>query len=395
MEQSLPKECVTVQTHDKKFHVDDVGAISLLNTYFNQKGIGVNLIRSRAKELLDTSDVLVDVGSIYDPSKNRFDHHQDGCNEVFDEGFNVPLSSIGMVWKQYGKELLTLYLQTKPEYKSYIDKDNETNDNDHITKLHKEIYIKCILELDGHDNGVPAIEGGKKNYSTYLSLGGIISSMNTFNTNDEEEQLKAFQKAVTFFGTVFEVKLDEIIHKYFDYVTNYNIVEKAIKDSPPNTEYLVITEKVPSVYKCLSSLDPECRIKFLIFHAPDEDCITVRTRNKKDDMYTPLVPLLNHDKTIEKLSDEEKSDLIFVHKNLFIAKTKTVELALKLVGYALSEKAKSISNLPVFLPNASMLNDSSNAESLKIDKKKMLLFGAGFAGGLGLLAGGYYLLDHN
>ena len=32
--------------------------------------------RTRDPVLLDTCDVVVDVGGIYDPSKHRYDHHQ-------------------------------------------------------------------------------------------------------------------------------------------------------------------------------------------------------------------------------------------------------------------------------------------------------------------------------
>lgn len=33
-------------------------------------------IRTRDPAVLDTCDVVVDVGGVYDPAKNRFDHHQ-------------------------------------------------------------------------------------------------------------------------------------------------------------------------------------------------------------------------------------------------------------------------------------------------------------------------------
>jgi uncharacterized UPF0160 family protein len=333
---------VSIQTHDKRFHVDDVGAIALLISYYNRKteNTNVHLIRSRDPELIKSSDILIDVGGIYDPSNKRFDHHQDNCNEFFGDNFNIPLSSIGMVWKHYGEEILHMYIQAHQEF-SLI-----SNWEDHITVLLNEIYGKIIQELDAHDNGIVSIEGGKRNYPTYLSLGNIISSMNTSDTNDEVKQMIAFQSAVQLFGTIFEIKLEEIIRKYFDYKVSYNIVEKVLKESPPNNEYLIIRDKLPTINKCLNVLDPKYHIKFLIFHSPLEEYVTIRTRNKKEDMFTSLVPLLSYDKTLEKIDDNEKADLIFVHKALFIAKTKTLDLALKLVGLALDSRPKVLSSSP-------------------------------------------------
>lgn len=36
----------------------------------------IEVIRSRDPKVLDPLPILVDVGSVYDPSKGRYDHHQ-------------------------------------------------------------------------------------------------------------------------------------------------------------------------------------------------------------------------------------------------------------------------------------------------------------------------------
>jgi uncharacterized UPF0160 family protein len=41
----------------------------------------------------------VDVGAVYDPAANRFDHHQRGFDEVFGHGFTTKLSSAGLIYK--------------------------------------------------------------------------------------------------------------------------------------------------------------------------------------------------------------------------------------------------------------------------------------------------------
>lgn len=58
-----------------------------------------DLKRTRDPAVLDTCDIVVDVGAVYDESKQRFDHHQRGFEEVFGHSFVTKLSSAGLVYK--------------------------------------------------------------------------------------------------------------------------------------------------------------------------------------------------------------------------------------------------------------------------------------------------------
>ena len=63
-----------IGTHDGTFHCDEVLACSLLKMLPEYKD--AEIVRSRKPEILADCDIVVDVGGIYDESKNRFDHHQ-------------------------------------------------------------------------------------------------------------------------------------------------------------------------------------------------------------------------------------------------------------------------------------------------------------------------------
>lgn len=50
--------------------------------------------------MLESLDAVVDVGGVYDPSRDRFDHHQKGFSEVFGHvSHSTKLSSAGLVYK--------------------------------------------------------------------------------------------------------------------------------------------------------------------------------------------------------------------------------------------------------------------------------------------------------
>ncbi|VDH93711.1 Hypothetical predicted protein [Mytilus galloprovincialis] len=70
------KACIEMKigTHNGSFHCDEVLACFLLKQLPTYKD--AEIIRTRDQKVLDTCDIVVDVGGIFDPSKNRFDHHQ-------------------------------------------------------------------------------------------------------------------------------------------------------------------------------------------------------------------------------------------------------------------------------------------------------------------------------
>ena len=346
---NVVSDTVTIQTHDKRFHADEVGAISLLTSYFNSKNIKVRVIRSRDEELMKQADILVDVGGVYSHEFQKYDHHQDNCEETFSEHTKIPLSSIGFIWKHYGKELLRSYIDCVPEFKNKLEttpvintaQGHSDSSQDHIENLYTEIYLKLIQEIDAHDNGVPIIEGGIRKFWPNMYLPSIISAMNSPNKHDDVSQMSAFENAVNLFGTIFEIKLREKITKYFEYHGSYSTVRSYLAESP-NKEYIITTEIHRTIFKCLNSLDPQNRIKFVIFGTTDPtagDQFTVRTRNVPDNFYTPLVPLLPQKILKEKLSQDglDPDDIIFIDRGLIMAKVGTLETATAIIKYSLDE----------------------------------------------------------
>lgn len=88
---------LSIGTHNGTFHCDEALAVFLLrqtNIYRD-----ADLKRTRDPVILDTCDIVVDVGAVYDPERNRFDHHQRGFTEVFGHGFETKLSSAGLIYK--------------------------------------------------------------------------------------------------------------------------------------------------------------------------------------------------------------------------------------------------------------------------------------------------------
>jgi uncharacterized UPF0160 family protein len=90
----------TVAVHSGNFHPDDIFSVATLSLYLNEK---VKIIRTREEMVYSKADYVFDIGQVYDPAKNRFDHHQTGGAGNRPSG--APYASFGLVWKQFGKEL--------------------------------------------------------------------------------------------------------------------------------------------------------------------------------------------------------------------------------------------------------------------------------------------------
>ena len=110
-------------THSGKFHVDDVISTIFLSKIFDK----IVLIRIPSIDNKNIADKIV-----YDIGGGEFDHHQKNRNGQRDNG--IYYSSIGLLWRKYGKE--------------YLKKIKVKN----IDKTFEYIDLELIQYLDATDN---------------------------------------------------------------------------------------------------------------------------------------------------------------------------------------------------------------------------------------------------
>lgn len=122
-------------THNGRFHYDEIlSSAILLKIYPNSK-----IIRTRDNEIIKTGDIVYDVGGVFDPLKNRYDHHQNTFNETFSSDYKIKLSSSGLIFKYFHKEFLSLYKIYSTDFL--------------YDKIIKKMYNEFFIGADAHDNG--------------------------------------------------------------------------------------------------------------------------------------------------------------------------------------------------------------------------------------------------
>jgi len=233
-----------IGTHSGTFHCDEALACYMLKLLPEFKAAEV--VRSRDPKVLEELPVLVDVGGVYDAGKHRYDHHQRGFNEVFGRGFNVKLSSAGLVYKHFGKRIISQVTGITDEKK--------------IDVLFLKVYDGFIQALDGIDNGVEMIDGGgPKKYRISTDLSSRVKYLNPAWNEDNSDIQERFERAMALTGSEFKACLSRYTKSW---LPAREVVQKAILDrkNVHSSGSIVLLEAYCSWQSHLFDLEQELKL---------------------------------------------------------------------------------------------------------------------------------------
>jgi len=284
-------------THNDRFHADDVFSVATLNIIFNGE---IEVTRTRDKEIIDTGDIVLDVGDVYDPSKNRYDHHMPEGAGKRENG--IPYASFGLIWKHFGKEYC----------------DNE--------KVWEKIDRNLVQPIDAGDNGFSIANSVMEDVREY-SMGAFVGTFNPTWKEDSSLYDENFFKVVDIAKQVIERE----IKKAKDSVSGNELVEK-IYEKTEDKRFIVLDDMYPwhdfikDKKEVLFVLSPsKLGDKWRVTAVQEEGF-----KNRKD---LPESWSGKRDQELQEISGVK--DAIFCHRNLFTAYTSSKEGALEMVKIAL------------------------------------------------------------
>lgn len=151
---------LTLVTHSGKFHCDEVFGYTVLCLALglSRPGEDHRLLRTRKPELIETGDIVFDVGGCFDTQTNRFDHHQIGAPQRED---GTPYSAAGLLWQVYGQRAVAALLPDDAQ--------------PFAEKIAAELDSGLVKRLDEIDNGV-SMNGPVQRNS--LDLAALIGDYN-------------------------------------------------------------------------------------------------------------------------------------------------------------------------------------------------------------------------
>jgi uncharacterized UPF0160 family protein len=291
-----------VVTHNGCFHTDEVVACMLLKLLFE-----IEVYRTRDADTIKKADIVVDVGQIYDHVSKRYDHHQfpdsTGHVETWTNS-DIPLSSAGMVWKHYGKDILAKHVST-------VDVD----------ALHEKIYRSFFLELDANDNGVNQFKDEiKPNYSVYTTLVGTVSRMNSLTLFNDDVQMQRFLEAMNFSKIMFSVHMQSHVNNHLQYQDDKKKMQMYFS-TRENKNIIVVNEDLSNWKSLLKEIDTNEEILFIVY--PRDTQWGVQTISKNGF-------IARKDLAIESVLKEAIGEsLVFAHKKRFVVSCTTKEAAIK------------------------------------------------------------------
>ncbi|EPT04302.1 hypothetical protein FOMPIDRAFT_1021967 [Fomitopsis schrenkii] len=331
--QKMEETRKVIGTHNGTFHCDEALAVYLLKrtkTYGN-----ADLKRTRDPAVLDTCSIVVDVGGVYDENKQRFDHHQRGFQEVFGHGYNTKLSSAGLVYKHFGKEIIASRVHASPE-------------EEKVQTLWLKVYKEYIEAIDAIDNGVNQYDTEKQpKYRIRTDVSSRVGFLNPawnepFDSNTVDAR---FLQASSLVGEEFISRLDYYANAW---LPARNLVSAAIQqarqaDVSAGGKIIVFDQFLPWK-EHLSDLEEELKIpensKPIYVLYPDEtannwrvQAVPVRPESFDSRKALPEVWRGLRDDVLSQKSGID--GCIFIHASGFIGGNKTKEGALQMAKLAL------------------------------------------------------------
>jgi len=289
-----------VVTHDSNFHADDCFAVAVLKMKFGK----LSVVRTRDEDKIRGADIVVDVGRIYDSSKFRFDHHQEGG--AGERENKIPFASFGLVWKEFGKDLTG-----SVELAEIVDRN-------------------LVCAVDANDNGV-AISTPIFNDVSIYSVSSVISSMNPTTIEDNLNVDEQFLKAVE----VAEGIIKREIAGAVAFIKTRDAFRKTVKESPDKR--FVILEKEYSRFIWQQCTDEFPELLFVVGPRENEYAIRAIKKNPGTFENRKDLPLSWAGKSGEEF--EKVSGVIgasFCHNKRFVATAKSKDAILKLLDLAIN-----------------------------------------------------------
>lgn len=327
-EESMTSSALRICTHSGSFHADEslaVYMLKLLPRFQNS-----SLVRSRDPVQWESSDIVVDVSGKYDGVK-FFDHHQRGFEETFNSEYKTKLSSAGLVYKHFGKEIISEIISSKES--SILD------------LLYDKVYKEFIESIDANDNGISKYDNiteQAKFNDRNITLPSMVSSLNPHWNAPQTDDVfdKQFLIASELMGNAFVnvvrnyglswLPAKQVVEESFN--TRFDVDESGkiliLKQFAPWKEHLYEVERVNS---------KQGEILYVLFEDSGKNwrISTVPLTSSSFENRKPLPEKWRglRDDALSKETGVE--GCVFIHAAGFIGGAKTKDAVLKLARMSL------------------------------------------------------------
>ncbi|XP_038053187.1 MYG1 exonuclease-like isoform X2 [Patiria miniata] len=323
----------TIGTHNGSFHCDEALACFLLRQLPEYKD--AEIIRTRNQSVLDTCDIVVDVGGVFDPSKHRYDHHQRSFSHSMNslrpaKPWTTKLSSAGLVYLHFGERVLRTIKGLKDA------------DDSKVQAIYDKVYENFIEEVDAIDNGI-AQSDEQPRYLITTNLSSRVKHLTPDWMDLSPDEEGGFKKAMELTGLEF---LDKVNYYNTSWWPARELVESALDgrfEVDSSGEVLVFSQGGCPWKEHLYALEEakkiETPVKYVLYTDQNGkwrvQCVPVSSNSFSNRLSLP--------EKWRGIRNEELCTLsgipgcIFVHANGFIGGNETHEGALQMARTSLAQ----------------------------------------------------------
>lgn len=220
------------------FHADEALAVYLLRQLPTYSASA--LVRTRDPAQLATCHTVVDVGGEYDPTNNRYDHHQRTFATTF-PSHNTKLSSAGLVYMHFGRAIIAQHTSLPLGHED-------------VTLLYEKLYTDFIEAIDANDNGVSVYDPAalatasiqKRFKDGGITIASVVGDMNnpdpTCPPGEPQDEDSLFARASTFIGNVFTRKLHHAASSWLPARTTVGAAYRSRRDVHPSGRIIVLPQ---------------------------------------------------------------------------------------------------------------------------------------------------------
>ncbi|KAJ5248691.1 UPF0160 protein MYG1 [Penicillium chermesinum] len=212
------KTSPVIGTHNGHFHADEALAVYLLRllpTYASSP-----LVRTRDPAQLETCHTVVDVGGVYDPATNRYDHHQRTFSTTFPQ-HETKLSSAGLVYMHFGHAIIAQHMS--------LPKDHPD-----VALLYEKLYTDFIEAIDANDNGISVYDPAA------VSAANLEKRFKDAPPGEPQDEDSLFGRASTLIGNVFTRKLHQASNSWIPARATVGEAYKSRTDIHPSGRIIVL-----------------------------------------------------------------------------------------------------------------------------------------------------------
>lgn len=300
------KKRKVIVTHGGSFHADDLFACATLKILYPC----AKIIRAKRGESLPKGDIVLDIGGIYDPQRNLYDHHQkEGAG--FHEGSTIPYASFGLIWKHFGMQ---------------VCKGNKG--------VWERIEKKIVLPTDAVDNGIAPNKNLEEGVSSYFGDQVFLVFSPTWEEGEEDidkvflEQVENAKRVIEreIYVAFADTKGEEMINSSYQNTKDKRVIE--LKENFPRYLYQ----------------DFLCQFEeplYVIYPSADKKTWNAEGIRKSLGTLESRLPFPQDwrgsldDASLANITGV--TDAVFCHRSGFLASAKSKEGAMKLVELSLKQ----------------------------------------------------------